>query len=807
MSDKNQLALGKVFEDESAIKFWLTFVALLLDAAETSRQEILGAMSTETLPDGSVLRSLAASQGAFHAEMREKFGLVEGEEFFMIRLPALVLGNPTERDKFAAELSSPSSAVWEFYRQFADVMSVALEYDDKAIIDKALELSGWDAISGGDETLTTVGLHSWSTLHAAAEHGSLEVIEKILESIHEDEISNLALSPRSPVFIAASHGFHLVVKQLLSVGIPVDGVDEYSGRTALHIASSLGCQRTVDILLREGADVTSVHKYGDFPLHLAIRHGHTHIAEQLLGRFPAVPQRTPSLSHEGSVASPADDDDVDNFDTIYNMDSMDNMSMDDNMGMGDDKIPNMDIVYQVVHNYGNTKGVSILMEAATGNLPELCSMALSRGVYPNFTDANGRIALHRAAKVGSVAMVKDLLSKNSIRSPGTRIDKCIPIHYACYRGFTEVVGLLAGVSDLSAKDIRGHTPLAAAAAAGHLDVVRLLYGHYNDDFDTVRALIAAAKQGQLHVMEYLLDSGCPVDGAGKDGSRGLPGNRLIPLLNLDPSKNSRAMQLLLARGADPDLVEETCKTALRTAASTGAYEAVKLLLDRGAKPDVETCETPLCEAIDLGRPNIVRLLLRRNARMRRPIWRDPYRTLLDFAMGESTRDVVAVLLDFYAKGKHEDRLTPSKALKDAMKISRMDFVELIFNHWLFVPEATTEASKAEAIQALVTYENVGPLRLLVQHPAMKKAINTDALGESKLGTPLHAAMLAGQQHAVDILMEAGADPNIHLDWKYYHCQSGPIDFDLCFKCYQHEHDIYFSNYEYEERQARDFRVY
>lgn len=332
--DKNQLALGKVLEYESAIKFWLTFVAylalppshrpkdiikkepfqfsspewreflditnlddlktlfllanrasplpvagrLLVDAAETSRQEILDAMS-EDLPCGSAFRALAASQGAFHDKVREKVGLVEGQEFFRPRLPALVLGSPRERDKLVAELSSPSSAVWECHQWFADVMGAALEHDDKIVIEKALELDGWDAISGGDDSLTDLHCYNWSTLHTAAEHGNLEVIVKILETIHEDDIGDLPSGLRSPVFIAALHGFHLVVERLLSAGMFVDGTEEGSGRTALHIASSLGCHKTVDILLREGANVTAVDKAGDFPLHLAIRHGHARIAE------------------------------------------------------------------------------------------------------------------------------------------------------------------------------------------------------------------------------------------------------------------------------------------------------------------------------------------------------------------------------------------------------------------------------------------------------------------------------------------------------------------------------------------------
>lgn len=794
MSDK-KLAIGKVLEDEAVIEFWLTFVAylalppfhrpeniegdplgfsslqwqglldiknldnlktifslarrpsrlpvsgrLLVDAAETSRQDILGALSPETLstlPVESVVRALAASQGAFHDNLKKNADFLDEEAMSRVRLTALVLGNTTERDSFVAELSSPSSVAWQDGHRFADLMSAALEYDDKVILEKALELGDWDAISGGNDSLIALDSNGSSTLHVAAEHGSLEVSLKILKSRHEDEIGALALGPQSPVFIAASHGFYHVVEQLLSVGMFVDSVEETSGRTALHIASWLGCYQTVDVLLQKGADVTLFDDAGDYPLHLAIRHGNARIAEQLLGKFPIVPQHSPAPDREGSVVS-----------------ILDHASP----GGGDDDGTNVDMVSGAALNRANLKGVSILAEATSHNMPQLCATALDRGADVNLVDDDGRIALHLAARSGSVTMVRDLLSKGSETNQATQIDNCIPIHYACYRGFTEVVDLLAGVSDLFARNGWDWTPLSAAAAAGHLDVVRTLYGHY-DDLGKVRALVAAAEQGQRGVVEYLLDSGCPVDGAGTGESR------LIPLLKFEPSEDSMVMRLLLGRGANPDLVDENDRrgyTAIYTAASDGVYEAVKLLLDHGAKTDVETGEgeTPLSAAIYWEHPNVVRLLLQRNTRMRVPAWRHRYRTLLDFALGLSTTAVVAVLIDFYAKGKHEDGLTPAKALVSAMRRSRIHIVELILNCWLFVPGLATESSKADAIHAATTRENVEALRLLVQHPTMKNAVNLKSSDGLELGTPLHKAMLWGQESAVEILIEAGADPNI-----------------------------------------------
>ncbi|KAI0394727.1 ankyrin repeat-containing domain protein [Xylariaceae sp. FL0594] len=615
---------------------------LLVDAAETSQQEILDAMSAEmlsTLPVESVVRALAASQGAFHDKLKKKVDFLDEEAMSRARLTALVLGNNTERDSLIAEFSSPSSVVWQGGRRFAGVMSAALEYDDKVVIEKALELRDWDTISGGTDSLTTLDPNGWSTLHAAAELGRREVIQKILKSRHQDEIRALTPGPRGPVFIAASHGFGDVVELLLDAGMSVDDVDESPGRTALHIASALGCCHTVDVLLGRGPDVTLYDEAGDFPLHLAIRHRHQHIAEQLLNRF--------SIDH----ASPGiGDDDGTNIDLVF----------------GDDDPTNFDMVFDAAINRANLKGVTILAEAAGQNMPELCAAALGRGASPNRVDGLKRTPLHGAAGIGSITMVRDLLSKGSVANQVAMDVDCIP--------YTTLVK----------RDIWDRTPLSAAAVAGHLDAVRLLYGHY-DDLEMVQALVVAAQHDKRGVVEYLLDSGCPVDGAGKDASR------LTPIVELDPGKNSMAMQILLARGAKPDerrRHDGQSNPIIYEAASQGAYEAVKLLLNCGANADAETLEgdTPLCIAIFWEHADLVRLLLQRNARMRVPFERAHlYRTLLDFAFSMSIDAVVAVFIDFYAKGRHKDGLTPAEALTIALGRSRRDIAQLILNRWLFLP--------------------------------------------------------------------------------------------------------------------------
>jgi ankyrin repeat protein len=75
------------------------------------------------------------------------------------------------------------------------------------------------------------------------------------------------------------------------------------------------------------------------------------------------------------------------------------------------------------------------------------------------------------------------------------------------------------------------------------------------------------------------------------------------------------VKLLLDRGADPNIQNEFGYTALIYSARNGIIENVKLLLDRGADPNIqnEFCETALMYSVIYGYTGIVKLLLDRGA--------------------------------------------------------------------------------------------------------------------------------------------------------------------------------------------------
>ncbi|HXO22669.1 MAG TPA: ankyrin repeat domain-containing protein [Thermoanaerobaculia bacterium] len=120
------------------------------------------------------------------------------------------------------------------------------------------------------------------------------------------------------------------------------------------------------------------------------------------------------------------------------------------------------------------------------------------------------------------------------------------------------------------------------------------------------ALDLAARNGRVGAIAALLDAGAAVDEL--DGGP----NGWTPLMHAVHKGQESAVDLLLARGADPNAVAAVGHTALDLAAGQGELAIVRRLLAAGATPTPRA----LTNAVAGGHTEVVRALLERSPRLR-----------------------------------------------------------------------------------------------------------------------------------------------------------------------------------------------
>ena len=216
---------------------------------------------------------------------------------------------------------------------------------------------------------------------------------------------------------------------------------------------------------------------------------------------------------------------------------------------------------------------------------------------------HGFTLLHLAAYAGWSWMAGKLIGNNGsesvniIDSLGMR-----PLHWAAKWGWIDVVEiLLTNGADAIAKDHEGEPAITYAAEGGHITLVQLLLRHlahvespekYGD------ALERASADGHAEIVKFLLDNGADInhhrlrrDKAPDTSSIPILRSRLVTdyldrgpaLVAASESNQEKIVQLLLEKGADPNIQGGASFNALHAASTYGSEAIVKMLLQSGAK--------------------------------------------------------------------------------------------------------------------------------------------------------------------------------------------------------------------------------
>ena len=540
-----------------------------------------------------------------------------------------------------------------------------------------------------------------NAVFALAESGDARALARQLDA-NPRLINERDAEGSTPLFFAAGADATNTLRLLLARGAAVDATN-FDGLTPLLNAAAKNRAAAVAVLLDAGANPNLADHSGVTPLNAVSIFGSTEIAGALLSRGA----RTDAVSIPAKITA--------------------------------------------------------LEQAAMLGHADFVELLLDHGARTDTRDANGSTPLHAAASGQSAASVirdwqQKLLSGTAQQSDNqglasavvevsnrmARVEAILMSATQRTRGDHRRVAelLLAHQADLEATKRDGCTPLLTAAMFTNGSVAEVLIAHKANLNARAREgstpLNLAALKGSVSFAELLLKAGANADFQDDAG--------FTPLNTAIEQKHPDVAKVLLLRGANPNLATRTGQTPMHTAAIAGDIETMRLLLDHNAGlHPLETAGTPLSAAVQQHRVEAVKFLLQRGAK---PDVAPPQNgmTSLHWAATLGQPDIVKLLLDAGANVDADSSWqgTPLNAAasgrEGAQKWLASAYAQFPSDATLLHPVLGSESDYVTVLRTLL---------------AAKANVNAR---EPRYGrTPIFAAVSLGQAGAVGILLAAGAD--------------------------------------------------
>lgn len=390
-------------------------------------------------------------------------------------------------------------------------------------------------------------------LHAAAARGWLAELQQQFDN--GAAVDALDTFGQTPLMVAIVNKQTEAAQLLLQAGAVVDSRDR-GGESALHKAVRSGHIASVELLLNAGASADAADGYGNTALHFASRYESIEMMRLLLADEPDIN----AINEEGLTA----------------------------------------LSLAARHN---SASIRTLLKGAGGTTPIVARAAVQRTLQAIDRPVNGASLWFIAAERGSLA------SLGALRRGGQDINQSdvlgrTALTIGAERGNDELLEwLLERGANPNQPDSDGNLPIAAALRAGHIaSAIRL---RTKGSKVTDAMVEPALASGSPTVVDWLL--------AALESTQATP----KAVLARAARSNQEALVLhLLRRGAAPDEVDNSGRTALWHAAGLGLAEAVQNLLNAGAAAfhADQNKNTPLHQAAAAGHAEIVRKLISAGAR-------------------------------------------------------------------------------------------------------------------------------------------------------------------------------------------------
>jgi len=457
------------------------------------------------------------------------------------------------------------------------------------------------------------------------------------------------------IFDAAENGSLAFVKDEVTARPESVRAKDLDGATALHLAVRAGNLPIVDYLLAHGAEVNAVDQEQLTPLHYAVNAAKPELVRFLISKGANVNAKNLDLLKLNELMKMPGTPTTANSTPLHEA-----------IAQGLNDVAAVQISRATDVNVRNAQGKTPLFLATEKGSLYLVQLLLQKNADVNIADNQGNTALYAAIAGNHQEIAKELLAHQAdINAKGIDLKKLnellqlsvttpapapmptsrrtTTLHTIAIQGLSDILAVLVSQNpktppaDLNVRDEEGYTPLQRAIANGHENIA-LQYLQWGADVRTVTdaglsSLHLACIANLEKLVKLLVEQkGAPIDLQDQQGATPLVyavqmGNGSIAAYLIahgasiaNPALDTHKLESLLNSGtitATPGIEPGAplVVTPLQKAAGDGLYSVVRLLLDRGAKPDEldSAHATALHYAVANGSRQIVDTLLAAHA--------------------------------------------------------------------------------------------------------------------------------------------------------------------------------------------------
>ena len=388
------------------------------------------------------------------------------------------------------------------------------------------------------------------------------------------------------------------------------------------------------------------------------------------------------------------------------------------------------------------------MQAAEKGHAQIVDLLLKKGANADLKDRTDSTALSRAAEEGHVNVAKLIL--DSILKQRQKREQPKTIFFKAAReGRSGLVPLIldAGV-DLATDS--GTAALVEAAGQGHLKIVQLLLAagaKVDGMWEGQTALHSSARKGHVEIVKLLLQKGADPRIQTKDGD--------TILMSAAIGGNPDVLTIFKRLSTDHTIVE---------AAILGDLDSLKRFIKAGSDLKAKDREGRklIMWAIWGGHPEIVKLLLDYGATLDK----DDLGAFLMMATGAGHTELAKLLLDRGADVNATDNGLGATALMESAGGGHLAMARLLLDKG-----ADVEGRDQHSITPLMWAVGRGHLEMVKLLLDRGADVNAEALPLHG-GSVLQWAARHGHSKVVKLLLEKGANINAGDEYRWIHSADG-----------------------------------